>query len=75
MRDLMISAISKAKSEVHYFIHKEKGGSEIIAIVIILGIVVTLGFVFQAQLGRLFEELWNTVTEGKTKKEISDVPK
>lgn len=41
------------------FVHEEKGAADIIAMVVIIGIVIVLAFTFREQIFKLFNNLWN----------------
>lgn len=58
MNDLLLKVYFKGKTAIHNFLHNEKGASEVIATVIILGIVVILGFMFKDKIGKLWDALW-----------------
>lgn len=63
----------RAKLGWNNFIHEEKGAADIIAMVVILGIVIVLGFVFKDAIFKLFTSLWDGLVKnpaengGKTK--------
>ena len=66
MQDLFCLKL-KVKSAVHNFIREEKGASDIIALVVIFGIVVVLAFLFRSAIFDLFKQLWdNLVAEPAT---------
>lgn len=51
----------KAQKAIHDFIHEEKGASDIIAMVVIIGIVVVLAFLFRTAIFNLFKSLWDNL--------------
>lgn len=51
----------KAQKAIHDFIHEEKGASDIIAMVVIIGIVVVLAFLFRSAIFDLFKQLWDNL--------------
>ncbi len=51
----------KIKNAIHDFIHEEKGASDIIAMVVIIGIVVVLAFLFRTAIFDLFKKLWDNL--------------
>ena len=51
-----------AKTRFADFLKKEKGGSEIIAVVMVIAIVLVLAAVFWEGISKFFGDLWNSVT-------------
>ena len=49
------------KSKIRDFINEERGASDILALIIIIGIVLTIGFLFRTQLIKLVKDLWNAL--------------
>ncbi|MDR0672030.1 MAG: hypothetical protein LBF64_06920 [Oscillospiraceae bacterium] len=43
-------------------IREERGGAEIVAVIILVAIVVLLAVVFRAQLGALVQKIWSSIT-------------
>lgn len=64
MNAAIIQLQFSAKRFFNHLFREEKGGSEIIALVVIIGIVITLAFVFRKEIGNLFKELWNSMVKG-----------
>lgn len=64
MNAAIIQLQFSAKRFFNHLFREEKGGSEIIALVVIIGIVITLAFVFRKQIGDLFASLWNSMVKG-----------
>lgn len=54
------------------FMHEEKGGSEIIAMVLIIAIVLVLAGIFWDKISAFFESLWNSVV---AKNPVDDIHK
>jgi flagellin-like protein len=61
----MTSAVIKlqfaAKRLWNHLLYEEKGGSEIIALIVIIAIVVALAIAFKDRIGELFGKLWSMV--------------
>ena len=54
-----IKAYFGTKNGVRRFFTEEKGGAEIIATVVVIGIVLVIAFLFRDALKALFISLWN----------------
>ena len=50
---------SKAQTGLNRFKNEEHGGSEIIALVVVIGVVLIIAFIFKDAIGNLFVSLWN----------------
>ncbi|MDR1158452.1 MAG: hypothetical protein LBK75_09175 [Oscillospiraceae bacterium] len=48
------------------FIHEERGGAEIIAVIILVAIVVLLAVAFRSQLGTLVKNIWSSISGKET---------
>ncbi len=59
-RNLM-NAIIAVQCKVDEFIHKEKGAVDIVAIVVLIGIVVLVAIIFRKSLTNLITNLFNTI--------------
>ena len=59
----------KAKAIMHHFAHDEKGAAEIIAMIVIIGLILVLAFVFRDAIIKLFQNLWNSFVKNADKKE------
>ena len=83
----MFSMITMAKNTASYGLHKvdawfkrvfkeQAGGAELIATLIIIGIVLILAFVFKDQLINLVKNLWNNLlkngNQGTSQQEVVD---
>ena len=55
-------AAMNAKQRFINFLRKEKGGSEIIAIVLVIAIVIVLAAIFWDKISEFFTNLWDSVT-------------
>ena len=60
------------KLKVMGFLKEEKGASEIVAIVVLLGIAVLLAIVFKDEIGKLITKLLETITGNATN--VVDTP-
>lgn len=58
---------------MHYLFEEEKGSSEVIALVVIIGIVLILGFIFKDEILKLFQSLWNKLVAGKSRNNANSV--
>ena len=65
-------AMQNAKTRFTNFLRKEKGGSEIIAIVLVIAIVLALAAVFWDKISEFFSNLWDSVVG---KNPIDDIDK
>lgn len=66
MDTLMICAKIQAarfKESVHEFLHKERGGAEIVATIVLVAIVVLLAVAFREQLVSLVQGIWSGITD------------
>lgn len=43
---------------------EEKGASDILALIIVVGIVMVIGFIFKDQITNLAKQLWNSIVKG-----------
>lgn len=57
----LFSAAQSVKARFRNFLRKEKGGSEIIAVVLVIAIVLVLGGIFWEQISAFFSDLWASV--------------
>lgn len=57
----LMNAIIAAQFKVDEFIHKEKGAVDIVAIVVLIGIVVLVAVIFRKSLQNLINSLFNTI--------------
>lgn len=78
MNDLVIRAIvvkamlcDAIREKRDAFLKEERGGAEILAVIILVAIVVLLAVFFREQLGELVSEIWNSIS-GKTEKISAD---
>lgn len=74
-------AKKKSKEVMNHFLNEEKGAAEIIAMIVIIGVVLVIAFVFRKAIGDLFTSLWNTLVKGDKSGEskndsfsVGDVP-
>lgn len=51
----------RAKESVKNFWKQEKGGSEIVAVIVLIAIVMLLAVLFKDQLSDLVERIWNSI--------------
>lgn len=65
-------AMQSVKTRFTNFLKKEKGGSEIIAIVLVIAMVLVLAAVFWDKISAFFSELWEDVVG---KNPIDDIDK
>lgn len=56
---------TKTKYFFHKLTHDEKGGAELVATLVIIGIVLVLAFVFRDQIAKLVGDLWNSLVRGE----------
>jgi flagellin-like protein len=61
--------LQRAKSAIR----EERGGAEIIAVIILVAIVVLLAVLFRTQIGTLVKNIWTSIS-GKEKIVTSDFP-
>lgn len=66
------SMIHKAKIRFQNFLNEEKGGSEIIAMVLVIAIVLVLAAIFWDNISVFFNDLWDSVVG---KNPIDDISK
>lgn len=80
MSTLMIAAKimgDNLKEDIRDFFRKERGGSEIIATIVLIAIVVLLAVLFKDQIGTLVTNMWkdiNTNSQGLTNTPITTGP-
>lgn len=55
---------TKVKYFFHKLAHEEKGGAELVATLVIIGIVLVLAFIFRDQISGLAASLWNSLVQG-----------
>ena len=55
--------LTSGKQKIKNFMKSEKGGSEIIAIVLVIANVLVLGGIFWDYISDFFEKLWESVTK------------
>lgn len=55
----------KAQSFFYRLTHEEKGGAELVATLVIIGIILFLAFIFRDQISELVGKLWNNLVAGK----------
>lgn len=63
-----ITCRSKVRSSVEQlrnFAKDERGASDVLAMIIIIGLVLAIALVFRKQIINLVEKLWSTFVEGK----------
>lgn len=65
MKSNITRTMVRTKNAINRLIHEEKGVSDVISMVVIIGIVLLIAFLFRDQLGKLFANLWNTVVAGQ----------
>ena len=56
------TAMLSAKAKCNRLVKEEKGGSEIIATIILVAVVVLLALFFREQIGSLISNIWNSIT-------------
>lgn len=61
MKTAIIQLQFSAKRFFNHLFREEKGGSEIIALIVIIAIVIALAFAFREQIGEVFAKLWEMV--------------
>ncbi len=64
-RELM-NAIIALQCKFNAFVEKEKGAVDIVAIVVLMGIVVLVAIIFRKQLENLINGLFNTIGQNAT---------
>lgn len=64
-RELM-NAIIALQCKVNAFVEKEKGAVDIVAIVVLMGIVVLVAIIFRKQLENLINNLFKTIGQNAT---------
>lgn len=64
--DTMMMYLNIAKLKAEDFFKDENGAVDIVAIVVLMGIVVLVAIVFRKQLTALIESLFNTITGNAT---------
>ena len=64
-RELM-NAIIALQCKVNAFVEKEKGAVDIVAIVVLMGIVVLVAIIFRNQLENLINNLFKTIGQNAT---------
>ncbi len=64
----MYNVLSYLKFKGEKFLYnlknEENGGAELIATIVIIGIVLVLAFVFRDQIASLVANLWNSIVKG-----------
>lgn len=50
-----------AKEGINNFLKRERGGSEIVATIVLIAIVVLLAVLFKDQIGALVNKMWNSI--------------
>lgn len=58
---MLLCALMTVKGKAVSFMKKERGGSEIIAIVLVIAVVLVLAGIFWDKISVFFEDLWNSV--------------
>lgn len=61
MKTAIIQLQFSAKRFFNHLFHEEKGGSEIISLIVIIAIVIALAFAFREEIGNVFAKLWGMV--------------
>lgn len=51
----------KAKGRIKEFWKQEKGGSEIVAVIVLIAVVMLLAVLFKEQLANLVTTIWNSI--------------
>lgn len=80
MSTLMIAAKimgDNLKEDIRDFFRRERGGSEIIATIVLIAIVVLLAVLFKDQIGTLVSRMWNDIntnSQGLTNTPITTGP-
>lgn len=54
----------RTKDSFKSWLHSEKGSGEIIAMVLVIGVVIVLGVMFSGKIKEFFESIWNSLVEG-----------
>lgn len=66
MKKFLTNAYIKASTAMYSakerFVNEEKGGSEIIATIILVAVVVLLALFFRTQIGNLVSSIWRSIT-------------
>lgn len=70
---MYIKAKLSLQRAMHHLFEEEKGSSEVIALVVIIGIVLILGFIFKDEILKLFQSLWNNLVAGKSRNNANSV--
>lgn len=70
---MYIKAKLSFQRAMHYLLEEEKGSSEVIALVVIIGIVLIIGFIFKDAILDLFQNLWNKLVAGKSRNNGNNV--
>lgn len=52
---------AKAMNKIQELWKQEKGGSEIVAVIVLIAVVMLLAVLFKEQLGNLVENIWNSI--------------
>lgn len=65
MDKLMIMAsfqMYRAKERMKEFLQEEKGGAEIVSVIVLVAIVILLAVFFRSQLGTLVNKIWGGIS-------------
>jgi len=65
--------LRRGSKKVSDFINEERGASDILALIIVLGIVLAIGFAFRKQILKLVGDLWNDLVVSKDKNPETNV--
>lgn len=63
---MYIKAKFSLKRALNHLLNEEKGSSEVIALVVVIGIVLIIAFLFRDQIIKLFVDLWNNLVSNNS---------
>lgn len=56
----------RTRDSINSWLHSEKGSGEIIAMVLIIGVVIVLGVLFSGNIKTFFNNIWDSLVGNRT---------